>query len=61
MQELIPINETEFAVYDYETKEYLPKILNVIEIQMLILEELQDYIISQHLNNRTNKIQITKT
>lgn len=73
MQELIPINESEFAVYDHETKEYLPKIFNTRELQMLILEELQDYTtkvkivnnyfnlsIPQHLNNRTNKTQITK-
>lgn len=43
MQELIPINETEFVAYDHETKEYLPVILNTREMQMLILEELQDY------------------
>ncbi len=43
MQELIPINETEFAVYDHETKKYYPKIFNTRELQMLILEELQDY------------------
>ena len=43
MQELIPINETEFVAYDHETKEYLPVILNIREMQMLILEELQDY------------------
>ncbi|MBR6252645.1 MAG: hypothetical protein IKR04_02255 [Clostridia bacterium] len=43
MQELTPINETEFAVYDHETKEYLLKIFNAREIQTLIFEELQDY------------------
>lgn len=43
MQELIPINETEFVAYDHEAKEYLPVILNTREMQMLILEELQDY------------------
>ena len=43
MQELIPINETEFVAYDHETKEYLPVVLNTREMQMLILEELQDY------------------
>lgn len=43
MQELIPINETEFVAYDHETKEYLPVVLNTREMQMIILEELQDY------------------
>lgn len=43
MQELIPINETEFVAYDHEAKEYLPVVLNTREMQMLILEELQDY------------------
>lgn len=43
MQELIPINEYEFVVYDHEIKEYFSVIFNTREMQMLILEELQDY------------------
>lgn len=43
MRELIPINEIEFAVYDHETKEYLPKIFSIIEMQMTVFEGLQDF------------------
>ena len=57
MQELIPINESEFAVYDHETKEYLPKIFNIREMEMLILEELQDYTIDV----RAMKLTLTPT
>lgn len=55
MQELIPINETEFAVYDHETKEYHPKIFNTRELQMLILEELQDYTVDVRTMKLTYK------
>ena len=57
MQELIPINEREYAVYDHETKEYYPHIFNIRELQMLILEELQDYT----ADVRTMKLTLTPT
>lgn len=57
MQELIPINESEFVVYDHEIREYSPNIFNIREIQMLILEELQDYT----ADVRTMKLTLTPT
>ena len=45
MQELIPINESEFVVYNHKTKEYLPIILNTRVISIQIMEELKLYII----------------
>ena len=40
MQEIIPINETSFMVYDHQTKECLT-ILNIIELQMRFRESLR--------------------
>ena len=57
MRELIPINESEFVVYVHEIKEYLPEVFNIREMQMLILEELQDYT----ADVRTMKLTLTPT
>ena len=43
-QELIPINESEYVVYNYEKKKYLPKIFNTRVMSIQIMEELELYI-----------------
>lgn len=60
MQELIPINEHEFVIYDHETKEYF-SMMNIVELSMIVSREMIEMLDSTKREDITMKITTTPT